>query len=203
MAEIAAVTAARSTALATDAERLRDQQEQARIRRELERQADLERQDRAVAEQRAADQRRLEVVRNERRVEQENRRFFLAQEELSTTDLLDERLAFRQDQIAGEIIDARDFRAAEDARALNAPAGPEPATVAAPAVEAPPPTDDTRDLNFRSLEDARDARVAERRAAERDAAQQQRQDLLVAENRIAGTPPTPGLPRGSIVDVFT
>jgi len=205
MAEIPALTAARAFAAQGDARIQRELQEENRARLELQRQQEIDARSRAAAEQLARGQQQLETLRNDLRVAEENRVFFRAQEDLRAFNDLDQRLLLAERQATEDNLEARALRAFEDE--APAPAARQPSVglltldeiAAGLAVEQ---TDVGSELAFQALEDERLSRLSERRDAERDAAIQLRIDLQIAADRVATTPPDPGLPRGSIVDIF-
>ncbi|MGH6660616.1 MAG: hypothetical protein ACREB6_03705 [Rhodospirillales bacterium] len=205
MAEIPALTAARSFALQGDARIQREQQEEARARLDLLRQQELDARNRTAAEQLARQQRQLETLREDVRLADENRRFFRAQEDARAFSTLDERLFVAERRITEDNLEARALLALED----EAPPLParEPVGTVQTADEiaaglAVDPAEIDRELAFQAIEDERAQRLAERRDAQRDAAIQQRIDLEIASDRISTAAPQPGLARGSIVDVF-
>jgi len=204
MAEIPALTAARSFALQGDARIQREQQEEARARLDLLRQQELDARNRTAAEQLARQQRQLETLREDVRLADENRRFFRAQEDARAFNTLDERLFVAERRITEDNLEARALLALED----EAPPLParEPVGTVQTADEiaaglAVDPAEIDRELAFQALEDERAQRLAERRDTQRDAAIQQRIDLEIASDRISTAAPQPGLARGSIVDV--
>ena len=204
MAEIPALTAARSFALQGDARTQREQQEEARARLDLLRQQELDARNRTAAEQLTRQQQQLETLREDVRLADENRRFFRAQEDARAFSTLDERLFVAERRITEDNLEARALLALED----EAPPLParEPVGTVQTADEiaaglAVDPAEIDRELAFQALEDERAQRLAERRDTQRDAAIQQRIDLEIASDRISTAAPQPGLARGSIVDV--
>jgi len=204
MAEIPALTAARSFALQGDARIQREQQEEARARLDLLRQQELDARNRAAAEQLARQQQQLETLREDVRLADENRRFFRAQEDARAFSTLDERLFVAERRITEDNLEARALLALEDeAPPLPArePVGSVQTADEIAAGLAVDPAEIDRELAFQALEDERAQRLAERRDTQRDAAIQQRIDLEIASDRISTAAPQPGLARGSIVDV--
>lgn len=204
MAEIPALTAARSFALQGDARIQREQQEEARARLDLLRQQELDARNRAAAEQLARQQQQLETLREDVRLADENRRFFRAQEDARAFSTLDERLFVAERRITEDNLEARALLALEDeAPPLPArePVGSVQTADEIAAGLAVDPAEIDRELAFQALEDERAQRLAERRDAQRDAAIQQRIDLEIASDRISTAAPQPGQARGSIVDV--
>ena len=204
MAEIPALTAARSFALQGDARIQREQQEEARARLDLLRQQELDARNRTAAEQLARQQRQLETLREDVRLADENRRFFRAQEDARAFSTLDERLFVAERRITEDNLEARALLALEDeAPPLPArePVGSVQTADEIAAGLAVDPAEIDRELAFQALEDERAQRLAERRDTQRDAAIQQRIDLEIASDRISTAAPQPGLARGSIVDV--
>jgi len=204
MAEIPALTAARSFALQGDARTQREQQEEARARLDLLRQQELDARNRTAAEQLARQQQQLETLREDVRLADENRRFFRAQEDARAFSTLDERLFVAERRITEDNLEARALLALEDeAPPLPArePVGSVQTADEIAAGLAVDPAEIDRELAFQALEDERAQRLAERRDAQRDAAIQQRIDLEIASDRISTAAPQPGLARGSIVDV--
>ena len=204
MAEIPALTAARSFALQGDARTQREQQEEARARLDLLRQQELDARNRTAAEQLTRQQQQLETLREDVRLADENRRFFRAQEDARAFSTLDERLFVAERRITEDNLEARALLALEDeAPPLPArePVGSVQTADEIAAGLAVDPAEIDRELAFQALEDERAQRLAERRDAQRDAAIQQRIDLEIASDRISTAAPQPGQARGSIVDV--
>ena len=204
MAEIPALTAARSFALQGDARIQREQQEEARARLDLLRQQELDARNRTAAEQLTRQQQQLETLREDVRLADENRRFFRAQEDARAFNTLDERLFVAERRITEDNLEARALLALEDeAPPLPArePVGSVQTADEIAAGLAVDPAEIDRELAFQALEDERAQRLAERRDAQRDAAIQQRIDLEIASDRISTAAPQPGQARGSIVDV--
>ena len=204
MAEIPALTAARSFALQGDARIQREQQEEARARLDLLRQQELDARNRTAAEQLTRQQQQLETLREDVRLADENRRFFRAQEDARAFSTLDERLFVAERRITEDNLEARALLALEDeAPPLPArePVGSVQTADEIAAGLAVDPAEIDRELAFQALEDERAQRLAERRDAQRDAAIQQRIDLEIASDRISTAAPQPGQARGSIVDV--
>jgi len=222
MAEISALTAARAFALQGDARIQREAQEEGRARVEALRQQQIDAQNRDAALQETADRQRLDRQRADLRAQGEARARFDAQALARETQILDQRrqladaefrddetLALRQAGVDRKFELDRAFfaevsapQAGDSGRAARPDAvlAPTPADNAAPP-EATPSPDQLREAAFQAVVAERDARVAERRAAERDAAIQQQIDQRLAADRIAETLFNPELPRGSVVDL--
>jgi len=198
MSEIASVSAGQRARLVLDAQRRVDQQRADVVQGRLDAFSEAQRRTQIIEQQVTLQEQRIRDRRNDQELETAQAR--QVDEEQSILDTIDNDSLFQrdQDQILGELNDARDSREGTEALLVRDLQGARNDVLELDAQA-------QRADDIRNALNDRQARITERRAAERDEEIRQQIDLRVSLDRIddSGTRPLrpQDTPTGGIVDV--
>lgn len=201
MTDLPSVASADRFRLIVDATRLRDQARDAQVRATEDRTAEVQRREEIIAEQVRVQEDRIRLRRNDLEADEEVRSILREQQRFADVTASDDRFFEVQSLILEELNSARDDRAAIEALIER---GVEEdiafALVEEVQLDAAPLT--PTQPNFQDQLAAREERLADTRAEQRDLRIQQQIDLRLADDRVSTAVPNGDLPRGSLVDVL-